>query len=201
MIANLVEKPIQNKRRLLQQDCSSIFPSWANLQAKQTEITPNVNILSNPFADVYFLLHEAIKVTVIHVPEDVVLSHDYNINLKIRFVFDGSGSHAIFKQKSNVMTNNIILTMFCPLEIESGNCWLCNVKIEQKHSMEDLRRRIHVHYNEDVLRLNRLRLSGQLYQQEGTSWAKKIMSFGVDGPTSRSRSTLRWKDVVNTDLY
>ena len=99
------------------------------------------------------------------------------------------------------MTNNIILTMFCALEIESGNCWLCNVKIEQKHSTEDLRRRIYVHYNEDVLRLNKLRLSGQLYQQEGTSWAKKIMSFDVDGATSRSRSELRWKDVVNTDLY
>ena len=34
--------------------------------------------------------------------------------------------------------------------------WLSNVKIEQKHSTEDLRRRIHVHHIKDVLRWNRL---------------------------------------------
>ena len=78
--------------------------------------------------------------------------------------------------------------------------WLCNVKIEQKHSTEDLSRRIHVHYITDVLRWNRMRLSGHLYRQEETSWTKKIMSFNVDGPTSEGRPKLRWKDVVNADL-
>ena len=63
-------------------------------------------------------------------------------------------------------------------------CWLSNAKIEQKHSTEDLRRRINVHHIEDVLRWNRLRLSGHLYRQEETSWTKKIMSFNIDGPTS-----------------
>ena len=77
---------------------------------------------------------------------------------------------------------------------------LNNVKIEQKHSTEVLRRRIHVHHIEDVLRWNRLRISGHLYRQEETSWTKKIMSFNVDGPTSRGRPKLRWKDVVNADL-
>ena len=52
--------------------------------------------------------------------------------------------------------------------------WLSNVKIKQKHSTEDLRRRIHVHHFENVLRWNRLRLSGHLYRQEETSWTKKI---------------------------
>ena len=72
-------------------------------------------------------------------------------------------------------------------------CWLCNVKIEQKHSTEDLRRRIHVHYIEDVFRWNRLRLSGHLYRQEETSWTKKILSFNVDGPTSRGRPRIGGK--------
>ena len=62
--------------------------------------------------------------------------------------------------------------------------WLSNAKIAKhcyaKHSTEDLRRRIHVHHIEDVLRWNRMRLSGHLYRQEG----KK----------------LGWKDVVNADL-
>ena len=78
--------------------------------------------------------------------------------------------------------------------------WLSNVKIEQKHSTEDLRRRTHVHHIEDVLRWNRLRLFGHLYREEETPWTKKIMSFNVDGPTSRGRPKLRWKGVVNADL-
>ena len=78
--------------------------------------------------------------------------------------------------------------------------WLSNVKIEQKHSTEDLRRRSHIHHIEDVLRCNRLRLSGHFHRQIETSCTKKIMSFNVDGPTSRGRPKLRWKDVVNADL-
>ena len=79
-------------------------------------------------------------------------------------------------------------------------CLLCNVKIEQKHSTEDLRRRIHVHYIEHVLRWNRLRLSNHLNWQEETSWTKKIMNFNEDGSTSQGRTKLRWKEVVNIDL-
>ena len=78
--------------------------------------------------------------------------------------------------------------------------WLSNVNTEQKHSTEDLRRRINVHHIKDVLRWNRLRLSGHLYRQEETSWTKKIMSFNVDRATSRGRPKLRWKDVINADL-
>ena len=70
-----------------------------------------------------------------------------------------------------------------------------------KHSTEDLRRRIHVHYIEGVLRWNRLRLSDHLYRQEETSWIKKIMSFNVGGPTSRGRAKIKWKDVINADLH
>ena len=79
--------------------------------------------------------------------------------------------------------------------------WLCNVKIEQKHSTEYLRRRIHVHHIEDVLRRNRMGFSGHLHRWEEASWTKKIMTFNVDGSASRGRSKLRWKDVVNADLH
>ena len=40
---------------------------------------------------------------------------------------------------------------------------LYNFKIEQNQSTEDLRRRIHVYYIQDILRWNRLGLSGHLY--------------------------------------
>ena len=78
--------------------------------------------------------------------------------------------------------------------------WLCNVKIEQKQSTDDLRKRIYVHPIEDVLRWNRLRLSGHLYRQDDSAWSKKIMNLDIDGPTPRGRPKLRWKDVVSADL-
>ena len=78
--------------------------------------------------------------------------------------------------------------------------WLCNVKIEQKHTTDDLRKRIYVHPIEDVLRWNRLRLSGHLHRQEDTSCTKSILNLDIDGPTPRGRPKLRWKDVINADL-
>ena len=39
----------------------------------------------------------------------------------MKFGFDGSGSHSIYNQLNNVQTNNIILTMFCPLAIENSD--------------------------------------------------------------------------------
>ena len=73
--------------------------------------------------------------------------------------------------------------------------------IEQKHSTEDLRRRIHVRHIKDVLRWNRLRSSGHLHRQEQTSWTKKTISLNVDGPTSQGRPKLMWKYVVSADLW
>ena len=78
---------------------------------------------------------------------------------------------------------------------------LCNVKIEQKDSTEDLRRGIHVHHIEDVLRWNRLEAVWSFISTGGNTWTKKIMKLNVDGPTCRGTPKLKWKDVVNADLY
>ena len=53
--------------------------------------------------------------------ENILINVDSSteIKLKIKFGFDGSGSHSIFNQINNVQSNNIILTMFCPITIES----------------------------------------------------------------------------------
>ena len=72
--------------------------------------------------------------------------------------------------------------------------------MEQKLSTEVLQKRIFVQHIEDVLRWNRLRLSGHLHRQDDTSWTKKIMNFDVDGPTPWGRRKLRWKDLVSADL-
>ena len=39
--------------------------------------------------------------------------------MNIKFGFDGSGSHAIYRQLENTKTNNIIRSMFCPLSINA----------------------------------------------------------------------------------
>ena len=93
-------------------------------------------------------------------------------------------------------------------------CWLCNVKMEQKHSTEDLRRRIHVHLIQDVRWWIRLRLSGHLYQQEDTSWIKKdqlMMIYarniwisvwlvtGLNGEIHQTSDTADW--IPTHDMY
>ena len=76
--------------------------------------------------------------------------------------------------------------------------WICDVQIKQQPFTEELRR-LDLQHIEDVLRWNRLLLSGQLYQQEETSWTKKtvnLLYMNQFGGTPK----LRWKDVVNSDL-
>ena len=58
--------------------------------------------------------------------------------------------------------------------------WVCSVKIKQQHSTDELRRRLRLQHTEDVLRWNRLQLSGHLYQQGKASWTTKIINFVVD---------------------
>ena len=74
------------------------------------------------------------------------------------------------------------------------------VKIKLQHSIEELRRTLDLQHIEEVLRWDRLRLSGNLYQQEEPSWMKNFMNLIVDGPTSWGWPKLRWKDMVNSDL-
>ena len=59
---------------------------------------------------------------------------------------------------------------------------ICDLKIKQQHSTEEQKSRLDLHHIEDILRWNRLQLSGHLYRNEGT-WTKKIMTFVVDRPT------------------
>ena len=39
------------------------------------------------------------------------------MKLKMKYGFDGSRSHLIYRQKNNIKTNNMILTVFCPINI------------------------------------------------------------------------------------
>ena len=77
----------------------------------------NLNI---PFVGVYFPLFKAVEITAKRIFQDIDESKlSSNNNMKIKFGFDGSGSHAIYHQVNNVESNNMILSVFCPLRIEN----------------------------------------------------------------------------------
>ena len=78
--------------------------------------------------------------------------------------------------------------------------WVCVVRLDQPHSTDNLRERLHLMDIEDLLRWNRLRLAGHRHRQDDSSWTKKIMSLDIDGPTPCGRPRLRWSDVINKDL-
>ena len=69
--------------------------------------------------------------------------------------------------------------------------WIWGVKIKQQHSTEELRRRLDLQRNKDVLRWNRLGLSGHSCWQEETTWMKKILNFVADRTNSLDRPKLR----------
>ena len=45
----------------------------------------------------------------------------FDLKIKLKYGFDGSGSHAIYNQKNNEETNSMILTVFCPLGMYDDN--------------------------------------------------------------------------------
>ena len=78
--------------------------------------------MASPHTGVYFDFAPAMKVTIQRILNNLVDTDvSCELKLKIKFGFDWSGSHSIYNQVNNVQTNNIILTMFCPLAIENAD--------------------------------------------------------------------------------
>ena len=96
----------------------NILPPWCRLRGTIHSYTNNVE---PSFATywVYFPLFDAVKITTNRIFQDLasIDIHSTSLQMNMKFGFDGSGSHAIYNQSNNVNTNNMILTMFCPLTI------------------------------------------------------------------------------------
>ena len=89
-----------------------------NLCVKHKLTTPTSIPLPRPFAGVHYSLKDSIRSTIERLlPLTVSDSLSRDLTLNIKFGFDGSGSHAIYKQRDNEQTNNIIMTMFCALDL------------------------------------------------------------------------------------
>ena len=86
---------------------------------KQKEISPVVKHLPAPFTGIFFPLSEAVEMTISRLLDGICDNLTTELCFNIKFGFDGSGSHFIFHQKNSAQTNNIIMSMFCPLEMKT----------------------------------------------------------------------------------
>ena len=124
--SSLGRRTYTNQKKLVDAAGHKIFIPWKHLRLKMKEISPVCQHLNHPFTGVYFPLLDSIKITTSRILETLTNLdlQSKNLNIKIKYGFDGSGGHSIFHQLNNVNTNNIIIAMFCPLSIvdDDGNC-------------------------------------------------------------------------------
>ena len=85
-------------KRVLSNAGFGVLPAWKPLRVKQKLITPTATPLPQPFAGVHYSLKDSIRSTIERLlPLTVSDSLSRDLTLNIKFGFDGSGSHAIYK--------------------------------------------------------------------------------------------------------
>ena len=96
-----------------------ILPGWKDLRSEQKEITPTVYHQQEPNIGVKYDYVEALKITFSRTLETIEELPPTGSTLKIRIKdgVDGSGSHSIYHQVNNANTHNMIMYMFCLLDI------------------------------------------------------------------------------------
>ena len=113
-----------DQKKLLDSDGHYVLPPWKHIRKQQMDITPDFQELPAPHNGVYFPLLSAVTITFQRLLTHVTIESGALpklFKMKIKFGFDGSGNHSIYNQINNVQTNNIIMTMFCPLSIETDD--------------------------------------------------------------------------------
>ena len=115
------------QRKLLKSSGFDILPPRSKLNIERKYATPNITQLPERPIGIFSPLFDAVKITAERIILNLPLQRDITAELKslrmgMKFGFDGSGRHAIYNQVNNVFSNNIIMSMFCPLSIvdESG---------------------------------------------------------------------------------
>lgn len=125
---NLGRISYTTQKNILKVAGHDILPAWINLRTKQKEVTPMVMPVPQCYTGlfrtgVYFNYVDALKATIARVFQTIPPVKEDHLALKCKFGFDGSGGHSIFNQINNDETNNLILTVVCPLELkdQQGN--------------------------------------------------------------------------------
>ena len=111
-------------RRMLRANNCNAFAAWQVIRDEQKKITPPMKPLPAPHIGVYFSMLDAIQMTAQRIliqQDESTTVPEGDLSLEIKFGFDGSGSHAIYNQINNASTNNMIMTMFCPLKMTDSS--------------------------------------------------------------------------------
>ena len=100
-------------------DYKDILPSWKELRSEQNKISPTVYHQQEPNVGVKYDYVEELKITITRTLDmiDKLPPTGSTLNIRIKDGVDGSGSHAIYHQVNNANTHNMIMYMFCLLDI------------------------------------------------------------------------------------
>ena len=111
-------------KQILEQQGHDILSPWIHIKAEQSKISPKPQPLPVPHEGVMLTYVESVSFTAQRIMEDMPISLIPNpAIMDIQFGFDGSGNYAIYQKINNEKTNNIIMTMFCPLALKSEAKW------------------------------------------------------------------------------
>ena len=117
---NLGREKYYHLRKNLKNQGYDILPPWTNLVTKERKITPETQQLTYPKVGVHYSFTKSMALTTQRIVEDEDPSRlPSSAVLDIKFGCDGSGSHAIYRQVNNAQTNNMVMTMFCPLKLKT----------------------------------------------------------------------------------
>jgi hypothetical protein len=78
--------------------------------------------------------------------------------------------------------------------------WMCGVKLQDRITSQELRRRLGIKSIRDVMCTSRLGWYGHVQRMDEQNWVKKCMSLIVGGAAPRGRPRKTWDQTVRTDL-
>ena len=105
---------------------NDIFPSWDSIKTFRNFVTPpTIDIMKSTeegieyFSGIHFTYIDALTITLKQLCKilNIDTSKDLKLIVHLKYGWDGSGGHKIFNQANNVQSENIIMAMFCVLEI------------------------------------------------------------------------------------
>ena len=108
-----------------------VMPAWDDVNSHIKSITPEVIKLDDPFDGYSFPLYDSVSITLTQLLKNASININDHESLcfKLKAGLDGSGNHKIFNQMSSTDTNNMILTVFAPLNIQNTQTneiiWSC----------------------------------------------------------------------------